>query len=320
VSRVRFPRVPGAAVGAVRSLAAGALAAGVLVAGGCGGSSSHGDAIAFVSTRDGDYALYAMNADGSDQGRITKEQGDTSTPAGATFQIDPEYAPDGKTIAFASARAGTLDLYLMDADGSDTRRLTTTVGNQSEPTWSPDGSQIAYQSDENGDHIYVMQADGTGAHRLTKDLAPEIEPAWSPDGAWIAYSRRLPGTEVREIWISHPDGTGRRRLTAVDGVAYAPAWSPDGKTIAFSTQQGTSHYEIATVGLDGKGLRTLTRSTEDAFEPAWSPDGKTLAFSRAGSIVTIAPDGSSPQVLTDPDGNDSSPDWNPHPGEGEEQS
>ncbi len=303
-----------------RSLLAGAAATCVLVAAGCGGSSSPGDAIAFVSTRDGDYAIYAMKADGSDQGRLTKEHGDTSTPAGATFQIDPEYSPDGSAIAFASARSGTLDVYVMDADGSGTHPLTSTTGNQSEPTWSPDGSEIAYQDDENGDHIYVMRADGTGAHRLTKDLAPEIEPAWSPDGTWIAYSRRLPGTEVREIWIAHPDGSGRQRLTPRNGVAYAPAWSPDGKTIAFAIQQGTTHFEIATVGVDGKGLERLTRSTEDAFEPAWSPDGKTIAFSRGGSIVTIDPAGSAPTVLTDPDGNDSSPDWNPRPGEGEEQS
>ena len=129
----------------------------LLLVGGCGGSgSSHGDAIAFVSTRDGDYAVYGMNADGSDQGRLTDEHGDTSTPAGTTFQIAPAYSPDGTTIAFASAREGSLDLYAMDADGSGTRRLTTGPSNESEPAWSPDGAQIAYQNDVNGDHVFVM--------------------------------------------------------------------------------------------------------------------------------------------------------------------
>jgi Tol biopolymer transport system component len=304
----------------LRSILAGGAAACLLLVSGCGSTGPPGDAIAFVSTRDGDYAIYGMNADGSDQGRLTKEHGDTSTPAGTTFQIDPDFSPDGTKIAFASARTGSLDVYVMGADGSSTRPVTTTHGNQSEPTWSPDGSEIAYQSDQNGDHIYVVRADGAGARRLTSDLAPEIEPAWSPDGRWIAYSRRLPGSEIREVWVVHPDGSGRRRLTAPAVAAYGPAWSPDGKVVAFSARRGTGHFEIYTIGGDGKGLRRVTYSTEDAFEPAWSPDGKTIAFSRGGSIVTIDPNGEQQQILTDADDNDSSPDWNPRPTDGEEQS
>ncbi len=304
----------------VRSILGGGAAACLLLASGCGGSGSHGNDIVFVSTRDGDYALYGMSSDGSDQGRLTEEHGDTSSPAGTTFQIDPDFSPDGTRIAFASARTGSLDVYVMDADGSNTRRVTTADGNQSQPSWSPDGSRIAYQSDQDGDHIYVMGSDGTGARRVTKDLAPEIEPSWSPDGRWIAYSRRLPGTEIRELWVVHPDGSGRRRLTARAEAAYGPAWSPDGKTIAFASKQETGRFEIFVIGVDGKGFRRVTFSTEDAFEPAWSPDGKTIAFSRGGSLVSVDPSGGHPTVLTGSDTNDSSPDWNPRPDEGEEQS
>jgi TolB protein len=290
----------------------------LVCASGCGGSGSHGTDILFVSTRDGDYAIYGMNRDGGDEGRLTDERGDTSTPAGTTFQIDPDVSPDGGLIAFASARSGTLDVYVMKADGSDTRRLTTTRGNQSQPSWSPDGSRIAYQSDQDADHIYVMDDDGKGAHRITNDLAPETEPAWSPDGRWIAYSRRLPGSEIREIWLVHPDGSGRRRLTRRAESAYEPAWSPDGKTLAFASKQETGRFEIFAVGVDGQGLRRVTFSNEDAFEPSWSPDGKTIAFSRGGSIVTVDASGAHPTVLTGPDTNDSSPDWNPRRDEGEE--
>jgi len=67
-------------------------------------------------------------------------------------------------------------------------------------------------------------------------------------------------------------------------------------------------------------LRRVTQASEDAFEPAWSPDGQTIAYSRAGSIVTIDPGGANVSVLTDPDGNDSSPDWNPRPTDGQEES
>ena len=304
----------------VRPIVVAVAAACLLLLGGCGGSGSPGNDIVFTSTRDGDYALFAMNANGSDQGRLTGEHGDTSTPAGTTFQIDPDFSPDGTRIAFASARSGSLDVYVMDADGSDTRRLTTSRGNQSQPTWSPDGARLAYQSDQDGDHIYVTGADGQDARRVTDDPAPEIEPAWSPDGRWIAYSRRLPGTEIRELWLVQPDGSGRRRLTARGGAAYGPAWSPDGKTIAFASKQKTGRFEIFAIRADGTGLRRVTFSNEDAFEPAWSPDGKTIAFSRAGSIVTVDSSGADPEVLTDPNTNDSSPDWNPRPDDGEEQS
>ena len=304
----------------IRSILGVGAAACLLLVGGCGGSGPPGNEIVFVSTRDGDYAVYGMNADGADQGRLTSERGDTSTPAGTAFQVDPAFSPDGSKIAFASARAGSLDIYVMDADGSNTRRLTTTDGNQAQPTWSPDGSMIAYQSDQDADHIYVMTAKGSGARRLTNDLAPEIEPAWSPDGRWIAYSRRLPGTQIRELWLVHPDGSERRRLTTRDEAAYGPAWSPDGQTIAFASRRGRSRFEIYTIGVDGKGLRRVTFSTEDAFEPAWSSDGKTLAFSRGGSILTIDRSSAQPKVLTEPDDNDSSPDWNPRPVEAEEQS
>jgi len=312
VSSPRNPRL--------RSVLVGAAAACLLLVGGCGGSAAPGDAIAFVSTRDGYYAIFGMDADGSHQGRLTGDHGDDGQPAGAAFQIDPAYSRDGSRIAFASARSGDLDVYVMNADGSGTRRVTTAARNQSEPTWSPSGASIAYQSDQDGDHVYVMRADGTAARRLTNDLASEIEPAWSPDGTWIAYSRRLPGTELREIWIVHPDGSGRRRVTNLEGATYEPAWSPDGRTLAFAAKRGSLPFEIYTVGVDGRGLRRVTFSTEDAFEPAWSPDGKTLAFSRGGSIVTVDRSGSHPDVITDPEGNDSSPDWNPRPGEGEEES
>jgi TolB protein len=283
----------------------------VLGVAGCGGSGSRGDALVMVSTRDGDYALYGMNADGGDQGRLTKEHGDTSTPSGVAFQIDPAYSPDGSRIAFASAREGTLDVYVMNADGSDTRRLTSTPANDGQPTWSPDGRQIAFQRDD-GDHIYVMRSDGSGVRRLTNDLAPEGEPAWSPDGTWIAYARRTPGSEVQEVWLVRPNGQGRHQLTKLESTAYTPAWSPDGKTIAFAARHNGIRFAISTIGVDGKGRRLVSYSSEDAFEPAWSPDGKTIAFSRGGSIVMADPAGQQ-TVVTDPDGNDSSPDWNPRP-------
>jgi TolB protein len=285
------------------------------VVAGCGGSDSseeQADELLFVSTRDGDYAIFGMNGEGGGQHRLSDEHGDPSTPAGVAFQIDPAWSPDGERIAFASAREGSLDVYVMNADGTGTTRLTSSPENDQRPTWSPDGKRIAFASDANGGHIQVMNSDGSEVRRVTDDLAPEAEPAWSPDGDWIAYSRREPGSDIREIWLVRPNGSDRRQLTTLNSQSYTPAWSPDSKRIAFAANRGGGRFDIYTIGADGKQLRRAVRSAEDAFEPAWSPEGETLAFSRGGAIVTIDPDGNEVQ-LTDPDNNDSSPAWNPAP-------
>jgi Tol biopolymer transport system component len=289
----------------------------VLLVTGCGSSGPPGDEIAFVSSRDGDYAVFGMEADGSDQGRLTNEKSDSSTVEGVEFQTDPAWSPDGTRIAFASARAGSFDIYVMNADGTGTKRLTTSKANDQGPTWSPDGRRIAFSRSSDGGHVWLMNADGTGAQRLTDELAAEGEPAWSPDGRWIAYTRRESGSDLREIWIARPDGSGRQNVTKLDAKSYAPAWSPDSKRLAFSADRDGVRYDIYTIGVDGKNLRRTVRSGEDAFEPAWSPDGNEIAFSRDGAIVTVDAEGIEKQ-LTDPGDNDSSPAWNPSPRTGEE--
>lgn len=299
----------------VRGAGAAAAAAVAAAAAGCGGSDAVGDDIVFVSSRGGDYALYGMEADGSEQGRLTEDEGEPSTPAGLAHQVDPAWSPDGRRIAFASGRDGPSHLFVVAADGTGLRRLTNTREDDGEPTWSPDGARLAFQRGDDG-RIVVMRAGGGEARRLTRGDAPAGDPAWSPNGRWIAYSRRLRGTEVRELWLVRPDGGGARQLTRLRGVSLSPAWSPDGRTLAFAASRG-SRYEIYVVGVDGTGLRRLTRSSEDAFEPAWSPDGETLAFSRGGAIVTVDEEGDEVQ-LTDPVNNDSSPAWNPAPPDEEE--
>ena len=296
-----------------------AVAAGCLLgASGCGGSGPSGDDIAFVSSREGDYAIYLMDADGSGEGRVTDERGDTSTGAGVQFQTDPAWSPDATRIAFASAREGTFDIYLMNADGTGTTRLTSTNANDRGPSWSPDGRRIAFSRSSDGGQVWVMNADGTGARRLTDELAEEGEPSWSPNGRWIAYTHRASGTDVREIWVARPDGTGRRSVTRLEAKSYAPDWAPDSQRLAFSANRDGVRYDIFTIGVDGNDLRRPVRSPTDAFEPAWSPDGAEIAFSRDGAIVVTTLGGVERQ-LTDPQDNDSSPAWNPSPEPGKEE-
>jgi Tol biopolymer transport system component len=287
--------------------AAGTL---LLVACGGGGGEPRPDLV-FVSTRDGDYALYAMDADGRRQKRLSAEQDDLSTAAAVFFQLEPAFSPDGRRIAYSSRRAGSFDIYVANADGTGERRLTATDEDDRRPSFSPDGRRILFARGDQGD-LYVMDADGSDVQRLTRDPAAETEPAWSPDGRWVAFVHRAPGSDAREIWIVRADGGERRRLTALRAASHGPSWSPDGTRIAFTSNVRDSRFEIYVVGVDGSGLRRVTHSDDDAIDPAWSRDGGSIAFSRGGAIVVTSLEGGE-ERLTDPENNDSSPVWNPRP-------
>ncbi len=283
-----------------------------VAAAGCGSGSKASTDLVFVSSRDGDYAIFGMAADGSDQHRLTKERGDPSTPAGLQYQVDPAWSPDGTKIAFASERKGSFDIFVMNADGTGSMRLTSSSADDRYPSWSPDGKRIAFARSADGGHIWVMSADGKGAKRVTDDLAPEDEPAWSPDGSTIAYVRRTPGTGIREIWLVGTDGRKRHALTAVQGEATGPSWSPDGVLVGFSANRSGTGFGIFTIRSDGKKLRSVVAGTDDAVEPAFSPDGKSIAYYANGAINVRGSDGRVVE-LTDPADNSSSPAWKPTP-------
>jgi TolB protein len=281
-----------------------------LVAGGCGGESSAGAEaeIAFVSSRDGDYAIYGMRADGSGEGRLSDgEGGDASSPAETFFQVEPAWSPDGGEIAFASTRSGRSHVYVMRADGSGTRQLTSGKHKDNNPTWSPDGKVIAFQRDGT---LFTMTSTGTGLKRVAKALGGDNEdPAWSPDGKWLAYIRRKPGWSTREVWRVRPDGTGSVQLTRLNVNCFTPAWSPDSKRIAFSSNANDDRYQLYEITTAGKGLRRLTFQPGEYFDPSWSPDGKTLVFERDGIVYSRNADGIE-EALTDGP-NDNSPAWRP---------
>lgn len=286
-----------------------------IVAAGCGGSDEARPDLAFVSTRDGDYAIFEMNADGSAQRRLTpREDTGSSSPARLFFQIEPAWSPDASQIAFSSRRSGTLDLYVMNANGTGTRQLTSGKSADSHPTWSSDGTQLAFARD--GD-IYVLSADGSGARRISDSTVEEREPAWSPDGTWIAYVRRTPGTPARELWLMRSDGSERHAVTAQNATVTTPAWSPDSTRIVFATKNEDGVYALFTIGLDGKGLRSVVLTTTDNLEPSWSPDGAKIAYFEDGAIFAVELGGGGVEKLTDNETNDSSPVWNPQPPPGD---
>jgi Tol biopolymer transport system component len=275
----------------------------------CGGGGHPRPDLVFVSTRDGDYAIYAMNADGGRQERLTKTAVDATSPAGLFFQTDPAWSPDGRQIAFSSKRSGTFDIYVMRANGTGTTRLTDTSDDDMHPTWAPDGTEIAF---ERSRRIYAMKTDGTGLRLVSRTLADDTSPVWSPDGKWIAFVRKPRGAMGQEIWVMRPDGSGARQVTSLKGSSINPAWSPDSTRIVFASDIVGSLYDLYYVTLADGRVRRLTKMGPDTFEPAWSPDGSSIAFAQDGAITTVDLKGETTR-LTDPRNNDSSPVWNPKP-------
>jgi Tol biopolymer transport system component len=280
----------------------------VLLLAGCGGSSAPKGPpdLVFVSTRDGDYALFGADAKGRHARRLTKEKGDPSTQAGLFFQVDPAWSPDGQEIAFASLREGTGHIYVMRWDGTGLRRLTSGPKSDDHPSWSPDGKRIVFAREG---ALFVAPAAGGPARRIGKGPGSAADPAWSPDGKLIAYDYRRPGYASRELWVMRADGTGNRQLTNFGQLAAWPSWSPDGKRVAFHSNVRYGHLEIYTIGVDGKGLREVTQSTTDVFQPAWSPNGQGIAYASDGAIWVDH--GGTETQLTQSKNNDLNPVWRP---------
>jgi TolB protein len=267
--------------------------------------SRDGRKLAFVSRRDGNSDIYVMNADGSGLRNLTRARGD---------DLDPAWSPDGRAIAFVrtiflgKCVPGRCDaityLYVVNADGSGLRRLTTDP-HVSNPSWSADGKTIRYGG-------YLVYADGSGRKKLpeariwtNRNIA--IDGVWSPDGQRIAAvsvansPSRADPTKLG-LWVTNADGSNARRVAAkaTDG---DPAWSPDGRRIAFrGLGIGPVNSDLYVVNADGSGLRRLTRNAAKLRWFAWSPDGRSIAFLRSGEVYIVNADGSGERRLTQLDG------------------
>jgi WD40 repeat protein len=234
----------------------------------------------------------------------------------------------GNWLAFSATRNGNGDIYLLNIDaalaGPDpvaVTRLTTDPASDFDSTWSPDGKQIAFRSQRDGnDEIYVMNADGTCQRNLTNDPINDWSPAWSPDGTHIAFARFFDRNQFTDVAVINVDGTGLQRLTTASGEY--PTWSPDATRIAFATARD-GNYEIYVMNADGSDQQRLTNNPAYDMSPAWSPDGTHIAFDTQRdhfppAEVGIGPefeihfinlDGSADTRLTKNTQEDRFPDW-----------
>ncbi len=291
--------------------------------------SPDGKRLAYVSRFFGRMQIQVMNEDGTNARPLETEG----------VSLAPSWSPDGARIAYAHMdfpprEPPHFNLWVMNADGTDKKPLTSGDADDNVPTWSPDGREIAFTSNRAGGRyqIWVMSSDGTNMRALTAAyydpaLPANIEqkvPAWSPDGSKIAYWSGVEGSDPRpnlprDLWVVEADGSNPKLLTAGDD----PAWSPDGKTILFPA---LSNGRLAVGGVSPEGSahrilfptnggfgRASWQAVSELAPPASGFQNGQVACSGpdesgAMQIFRFGPDGGGPKRLTS-DGNSAYPSW-----------
>ena len=160
-----------------------------------------------------------------------------------SWDIEAAWSPDSQRITFVSSRENWgNEIYVMDFDGTNQKRLTHTEVNERHPTWSPDGSKIAFSSVQEEDFVIsVMNADGTNRMSLTEEILDgrtqfNFHPAWSPDGRTIAYHFAEDGLDLGGIHLITADGEHLKRLSGVHkGGDSWPDWF-DPATLAVASE------------------------------------------------------------------------------------
>jgi eukaryotic-like serine/threonine-protein kinase len=163
---------------------------------------------------------------------------------GSTFdEMEPRLSPDGRRLVFASARSGTLGIWLAGADGSNLQQLAhgSPGAFQGSPYWSPDGRRIVFDwfsLDDSHFHIWMVDAEGGAPHRLTTQAGDEHTPTWSHDGRWIYFTSEQ-GATARDVWRVSADGKISERLIRGASGPFA-CETADGKALLFQPKDADS--------------------------------------------------------------------------------
>ena len=238
---------------------------------GAGGAADFSGRVVFQSDADGNNEIYVLTA-----------QGLTQLTHNTWSDEYPLWSPDGRWIAFSANPDGNYDIFVMAADGSGIRRLTSSPRDEVEQTWTPDGKKLAYTEE-------VKRPFGKRYSLWIKDLAtdaverlaPEFPdsaalPNFSPVAPLLAFTgKKTPGWDV---FVYDRAARTYQALTE-GGHACRPHFSPDGRTIAYVSHEADRRGDIWLMAADGGGKRRLTvRDETSDYFPTWSPDGRAVVF------------------------------------------
>ncbi len=193
--------------------------------------------------------LFIMNSDGSSVKQLTFDRS----------VRHPTFSRNGKKIIYADDDGNDLEIYIMDVNGSNIKRITNNSTHDVYPSISADGSKILFVRNSS---IYIMNIDGTGQKRLTTGHNDNYV-SLSPDGSRIIFTR-----DNKEIYIMNSDGTGQTNLTTSVVTENMPAFSPDGNKIVFCRHD--SNWDIYLMNADGSNQQRLTTDALADTRPCFS--------------------------------------------------
>jgi TolB protein len=272
-------------------------------------TKEHIGRIIFTCSR-GDYnQLCMVYADGTGYQQLSSLEANSYYPV---------YAPDGKSIAYASNQnGGIFDLFLFNFSDSKLTRLTENIGNVVSPTFSPDGKTILF-ANRIGDGpttLWTVDTTGDNPNLLYSGPSTIVAADWSPKGDQIAFAMSVDKPDSYEIFLMNPDGTNVRQLTrGLPGIGGSVDWSPDGRSLLiYAGNPGDKN--IFLVDVAGETAAQLTNGGNNG-SPVFSPDGQWIAFislrnNDQADIFIMRPDGSDIRQITDNPEPDWQPQWEP---------
>jgi TolB protein len=222
--------------------------------------SPDGTRMAYVSFQNKKPILFVQNLSANKQpAPVANYRGSNSAPA---------WTPDGRQLAAVLTKDGGSQIYLMNADGTNLRRITFSGGIDTEPFFTPDGQSIYFTSDRGGSpQIYRMPLSGGEPVRISFEGDYNVSPRVSPDGKTLAYISRVSG----RFQLMAMDLESKQIQTLTDGQRdESPSFAPNGRIILYATDVDNRGV-LAAVSSDGRFKQRLGIQAADVREPSWGP-------------------------------------------------